>query len=82
MEENASQLFTAGLNNYGQLGLGDTVNRSFLTPISEIDEAVHLVQVKGGVHHSLALTSDGHVYAWGRGDSGQLGMPSDVCLNI
>lgn len=73
VEDNASQLYTTGLNNYGQLGLGDTVNRSFLSPVTEVDDSVHFTQVKGGVHHSLALTSEGHVFAWGRGDSGQLG---------
>ncbi|RYG68017.1 cell wall anchor protein, partial [archaeon] len=32
-----------------------------------------VVCVRGGMHHSLALTSAGVLYAFGRGDSGQLG---------
>jgi regulator of chromosome condensation len=35
----------------------------------------HIVAVSGGMHHSLALTSSGAVYGFGRGDSGQLGLP-------
>jgi alpha-tubulin suppressor-like RCC1 family protein len=27
-----------------------------------------------GMHHSLALSAEGHVYSFGRGDSGQLGI--------
>jgi regulator of chromosome condensation len=72
VDENACALFSTGLNNYGQLGLGDTTNRVFLTHVLGTDH-VHLTEVKGGVHHSLALSSAGDVYAWGRGDSGQLG---------
>ena len=33
------------------------------------------MSVKGGVHHSLVLTSHGDIFAFGRGDSGQLGIP-------
>jgi myosin heavy subunit len=35
-----------------------------------------LVQVKVGVHHSMALTDAGECYAWGWGDRGQLGTGS------
>lgn len=34
---------------------------------------IHFVQVAGGDHHTLGLTSQGAVYAWGINDSGQLG---------
>ena len=37
-----------------------------------IDEAV-VVQVAAGDYHSMALTATGELYAWGEGDSGQLG---------
>lgn len=76
MDEHASTLFTCGLNNYGQLGLGDYTNRAFLSPVVSAIESVSFAQVRGGVHHSMALTSEGALYAWGRGDSGQLGFVS------
>jgi alpha-tubulin suppressor-like RCC1 family protein len=36
-------------------------------------EGIHFVQVAGGDHHTVGLTSQGTVYAWGNNDSGQLG---------
>ena len=32
-----------------------------------------IIQVAAGFHHSLALESNGNLYGFGRGDSGQLG---------
>jgi alpha-tubulin suppressor-like RCC1 family protein len=37
-----------------------------------IDEAV-VVQVAAGLYHSMALTTTGELYTWGKGDCGQLG---------
>lgn len=36
-----------------------------------------VVQISGGEHHTLFLLSDGSVFACGRNDSGQLGLPAD-----
>mmetsp|Transcript_13263 Transcript_13263/g.18178 ORF Transcript_13263/g.18178 Transcript_13263/m.18178 type:complete len:552 (+) Transcript_13263:2-1657(+) len=78
-------VYACGLNNYGQLGLGqkktnngavaDTDNRSWLTRVTSLDDK-GIVCVKGGVHHSLALSSKGSLWAFGRSDSGQLGCSS------
>ena len=35
----------------------------------------------GGMHHSLALCSDGTIFAWGRADSGQLGLGKQGAAN-
>ena len=76
-------VLAAGLNNYAQLGLGagsssdkngDTESRTYLTRVKSL-EGLGVVSVKGGVHHSLVLTSQGEIFAFGRGDSGQLGVP-------
>lgn len=69
--------FSCGLNNYGQLGLGaamdgDTESRPLLQEIPFFSD-VPLLAVSGGVHHSLVLTVDHRLFAFGRGDSGQLG---------
>ena len=69
-------LWTSGLNNYGQLGLGDITNRTSLDRVDLDGERVE--DVDGGMHHSLCYTSEGGCYAWGRGDSGQLGI-KDEC---
>ncbi|KAJ0407019.1 hypothetical protein ATCC90586_004813 [Pythium insidiosum] len=69
-------LYTTGLNNYGQLGVGHTDN---CTELQLVDDLVgqNVVRVEGGTHHSVVLTADGSVYAFGRADSGQLGMLDD-----
>ncbi len=42
------------------------------------NEATFLVSVAAGRKHRLALTAEGEVYAWGYGDSGQLGAGTGV----
>ncbi len=60
-----------GYNNYGQLGLGDTTNRSTPTLISGMS---NIRQLSAGQSYSLALAEDGIVRAWGFNNVGQLGL--------
>jgi regulator of chromosome condensation len=71
--DGCDRLYTTGLNSYGQLGIGSIYNRETFARVETMD-GVALSALKGGVHHSLALSSDGVVWGWGRGDSGQLGI--------
>jgi regulator of chromosome condensation len=70
-------VYCCGLNNYAQLGLGsgdsDTESRQLLTSVDALSGQC-IVSAKGGVHHSLVLTADNKILAFGRGDSGQLGI--------
>lgn len=64
-----------GLNNAGQLGDGTVTSSS--KPVT-VDSLTDVTQVAAGglpgwAGHSLALRSDGTVWAWGYGKSGQLG---------
>ncbi|MCN9243593.1 Ig-like domain repeat protein [Streptomyces sp. RY43-2] len=68
------RVFAWGWNAFGQLGDGTTINR--LTPVEvHLPVGTHAVAVAAGndSRHSLALTSDGGVLAWGLNSSGQLG---------
>jgi alpha-tubulin suppressor-like RCC1 family protein len=38
-------------------------------------EGIGINVVECGAFHTLALTTDGKLYIWGRGDGGQLGLP-------
>ncbi|GMH67805.1 hypothetical protein TL16_g04773 [Triparma laevis f. inornata] len=69
-------LWTCGLNNYGQLGLGDINPRHELTCV-EVLTGERVEDADGGMHHSVCLTSDGKVFSFGRGDSGQLGVKEE-----
>jgi regulator of chromosome condensation len=71
-------IYACGLNSYGQLGLGDTDDRTVPALVSSLSAPCApgggIVAICGGSQHSLALTRDGGVFSWGRGDSGQLGL--------
>ena len=65
-----------GYNAYGQVGNGTFVNTN--TPVQVLLTAdgtplIRVAKVAAGGNHSLALTDDGRVYAWGNNGSGQLG---------
>jgi len=51
---------------FGQLGLGDEKNRKYPTLIPNLD---NIVQVLAGEDISLALSSDGLLYHFGRGSN-------------
>mmetsp|Transcript_7349 Transcript_7349/g.21691 ORF Transcript_7349/g.21691 Transcript_7349/m.21691 type:complete len:629 (-) Transcript_7349:136-2022(-) len=74
-------VYSTGLNNYGQLGQGDSgpdTSRSILTKIKDLD-GLNISHVAAGYHHSLCLDGSGrNLYAFGRGDSGQLGCTDEL----
>lgn len=61
-----------GANDHGQLGDGTTTNRNVPVQVSN-SHLTGVVQIAGGGIHSLALTSDGLVLAWGDNTYGQIG---------
>ncbi|KAL5995732.1 hypothetical protein ACLOJK_025801 [Asimina triloba] len=69
-------LWAWGNNEYGQLGTGDTQPRSQPIPVQGLS-GLTLVDIAAGGWHSTALTDDGEVYAWGRGEHGRLGFGDD-----
>jgi alpha-tubulin suppressor-like RCC1 family protein len=61
-----------GLDDFGQLGDGTSTNAS--TPVTvKLPKGVKVTQMRGGCFHTLAVTSKGHVLAWGYNFFGQLG---------
>ncbi|XP_066574471.1 probable E3 ubiquitin-protein ligase HERC3 [Amia ocellicauda] len=69
-------VFGWGKNNAGQLGLGDTEDRSAPTPVNSL-ALKKTVSISCGGEHTVVLTKDGLVYTFGLGSSGQLGHNSD-----
>ena len=67
-----------GDNGYGQLGNGSATTTKQKTPVpvkkpAGVSDDFTYVQVSTGYRHSLALGSDGYVYAWGDNTYAQLG---------
>jgi alpha-tubulin suppressor-like RCC1 family protein len=62
-----------GHNSDGQLGLGDTIRRSVPHLIQSLSNVV-AVAAAAGARHSLVLTSNGQVWAFGSNQRGQLGV--------
>ena len=71
----SGSLFSWGRNTFGQLGVGDTVDRNVPTLVESIQNRF-VVSVVGGEEHSLALTQEGSVFSFGCGIYGQLGHDS------
>lgn len=65
-------VWACGSNQYGQLGIGSSDNNSHSAPV-QVTGLTGVVAVAGGAYHSVALKSNGTVWAWGNNVSGQLG---------
>ncbi|MCV6585612.1 MAG: Ig-like domain-containing protein [Marinibacterium sp.] len=63
-------LYSWGSNTNGQLGHGDRDTRMVPTPV-EVFGGERVVAVSSGTSHTLALTAEGEVYAFGSNTDGQ-----------
>jgi alpha-tubulin suppressor-like RCC1 family protein len=68
-------LWVWGKNDYGQLGLGNTINRYTITQVnSDTDWSV----LSCGNNHNLAIKTDGMLWSWGGNAVGQLGIGDTI----
>ena len=70
--ENDGTLWGCGLNAHGQLGLGDTTNRTIFTQITI--NADDVKEIYCGQDHTVILKNDGTLWGCGGNDSGELGL--------
>jgi hypothetical protein len=68
-------LWAWGDNAYGQLGTGSAGGTSTV-PVQVQTGTTKAMAVSAGFYHALAVTSDGHVLAWGANGYGELGTGS------
>jgi hypothetical protein len=83
-------LYTFGLNGFGQCGIGESTNNVWApTPVtglstefaadgprSEMPQKHAITSVALGLQHGVVLNAVGEIFAFGKGDRGQLGQES------
>ena len=67
-------VFVCGDGNQGQLGVGDTGNRVVPTLVRGELEGSKVLKVAAGYRHTMCVTEDGSVFAFGYNRKGQLGV--------
>ncbi|KAK1169774.1 X-linked retinitis pigmentosa GTPase regulator-like isoform X1 [Acipenser oxyrinchus oxyrinchus] len=75
-------VYTAGGNNEGQLGLGDTEERTSFHKVDFLTGQCKIKQLAAGSNISAALAEDGRLFMWGDNSEGQIGLgnESHVCV--
>jgi Regulator of chromosome condensation (RCC1) repeat len=70
----SGEIYSFGLNDYGQLGLGHTASVTAPQRIVDGLEGVTVADISCGGWHSACISTRGEVFVWGRGEYGRLGL--------
>ncbi|KAJ9172918.1 hypothetical protein P3X46_016107 [Hevea brasiliensis] len=70
---NTGKIYTMGSSVYGLLGNSQAKDKSITIVEGKLKEEF-VKEISSGSYHVAALTSGGHVYTWGKGTNGQLGL--------
>jgi alpha-tubulin suppressor-like RCC1 family protein len=68
----SGRVYSWGNGGNGRLGLGDTSDRTEACNVTALN-MMTITAVMCGASHSMALTSSGRVYSWGKNTQGQCG---------
>ncbi|ROL62509.1 T9SS C-terminal target domain-containing protein [Bacteroidetes/Chlorobi group bacterium ChocPot_Mid] len=79
--KNDGTVWAWGNNNLGQLGNGTNTYTYSNVPV-KVDSLTSIIAIAAGGWHSLALKSDGTVWAWGYNNYGQLGNGTNTDSNV
>ena len=75
-------LWAWGDNYYGQLGNGTTTGLAPNSVPTQIGTATNWKMIAAGDMHSLAIKTDGTLWAWGNNSNGQLGISCAGCTSV
>ncbi len=67
-------VYSWGRNNYGQLGIGGTMDSAYPIAVAGLPGGVTSIAAGKNYEHSFALTAIGAVYSWGHNGYYQLGL--------
>ncbi|XP_061844588.1 X-linked retinitis pigmentosa GTPase regulator isoform X1 [Colius striatus] len=75
-------VYAAGGNTEGQLGLGDTEERTTFHLISFFTNQHKIKQLAAGSYTSAAVTEDGQLFVWGDNSEGQIGLADESFVSV
>ncbi|OQR93330.1 hypothetical protein ACHHYP_02654 [Achlya hypogyna] len=75
-------VFAWGKNDYGQLGIGHSLHTQLEPRVVDGLHDVAIARVATRGSHVVAVSEEGGVYTWGRGDDGQLGHNTKASLHV
>lgn len=75
-------VYSWGHNGYGQLGQGTSTQALLPMLVAHGLSGKHCVRVACGSYHTLVLTDDGEVFAWGQNGCGQIGSGSTANQSV
>ena len=67
-------LWAWGVNGYGQLGLGDYGDAKYRNTPTRVGADTNWAAVSAGDSHTLAIKTNGSLWAWGNNNYGRLGL--------
>ncbi|MDR3345619.1 MAG: hypothetical protein LBS73_00435 [Campylobacteraceae bacterium] len=81
--DNEGNLWATGDNYYGQLGLGDNTDKNLFQSVTfaGLSPNAKIVSISAGEYHSLALDSEGKLWASGANEHGQTGLGKEIAQN-
>jgi hypothetical protein len=77
----SDRLYAWGSNHDGQLGIGSTTEQHAPARVTNPSGVTSWRRISAGEDHSVALASNGMLYAWGNNSRGQLGTGDLVSYN-
>nr|CRZ22090.1 Bm8133 [Brugia malayi] len=72
------KVWSCGSNYNGELGRGGVREGSYTIYPVHISSTVSIIQISAGRSHSMAVSDDGRLFAWGSNSHGQLAMSGDI----
>ncbi|NXB79967.1 RPGR regulator, partial [Donacobius atricapilla] len=75
-------VYAAGGNSEGQLGLGDTEERTTFHLINFFTYQHKIKQLSAGSYTSAAVTEDGQLFVWGDNSEGQIGLAGEASVSV
>ncbi|VDK86681.1 unnamed protein product [Litomosoides sigmodontis] len=75
------KVWSCGSNYNGELGRGGIKEGSSTIYPVHMPSTVSIIQISAGRSHSMAVSDDGRLFAWGSNSHGQLAMSCDILIS-